>query len=121
MDSDPRDASRPPRLLRFLVQLLIRGRDASYIARDLDASFAHDVERGLGRGRAARRYAWNVVAIGAFLPGVGPLVEWAALGLWGYSLFLAIRTILGVSMNEALGICGAALLPPVLLLFWIFR
>ena len=66
-------------------------------------------------------YAWNVVAIGAFLPGVGPLVEWAALGLWGYSLFLAIRTILGVSMNEALGICGAALLPPVLLLFWIFR
>ena len=61
MDFDPRDAPRPPRLLRLLVHLLIRGRDASYIVADLDASFARDVERGLGRGRAARRYAWNVL------------------------------------------------------------
>jgi hypothetical protein len=62
MDFDPREAPRPPRLLRLLVHLLIRGRDASHIVLDLDASFARDVERGLGRGRAARRYAWNVLA-----------------------------------------------------------
>ena len=62
MDFDPRDAPRPPRLLRLLGHLLIRGRDASYIVADLDASFARDVERGLGRGGAARRYAWNVLA-----------------------------------------------------------
>jgi len=60
MDSD-RAAPRPPRLLRLLVRLLIRGRDASYIVRDLDASFARDVERGMGRGRAARRHAWNAM------------------------------------------------------------
>lgn len=53
---------RPPRLLSFLVRLLIRGRDASWIASDLDASFARDVERGLRRGRATRRYAWNALA-----------------------------------------------------------
>ncbi len=62
MDFDPRDVPRPPRLLRLLVHLLIWGRDASYIVPDLDASFARDVERGLVRGRAARRYAWNVLA-----------------------------------------------------------
>jgi predicted permease len=62
MGFDPRDAPRPPRLLRLFVHLLIRGRDASYIVADLDASFARDVERGLGRGGAARRYAWNVLA-----------------------------------------------------------
>ena len=61
MDSEPPGAPRPPRLLRLLTRLLIRGRDASYIGADLDASFAHDLERGLARGRAARRYAWNVL------------------------------------------------------------
>jgi predicted permease len=53
--------AKPPRLLRLLVRLLIRGPDASYIVPDLDASFARDVERGLGRGRAVRRYAWNAL------------------------------------------------------------
>ncbi len=61
MDSDPRGSPRPPRLLRLVVRLLIRGRDAAYIAGDLDASFGRDVERGLGRGRAVRRYAWNAL------------------------------------------------------------
>jgi putative ABC transport system permease protein len=62
MASDPRDAPHPPRLPRLLVRLLIRGRDASYIVSDLDTSFARDVERGIGRARAARRYAWNALA-----------------------------------------------------------
>lgn len=53
---------QPPRLLRLLVRLLIRGRDASYIVSDLDASFARDVERGLRGSRATRRYAWNALA-----------------------------------------------------------
>ncbi len=62
MGHDPRDPTRPPRLLRALARLLIRGRDASWIASDLDASFARDLERGRGRGPAVRRYAWNALA-----------------------------------------------------------
>ena len=54
--------ARPPRLVRLLVRLLIRGRDATWIVRDLDGSFARDLERGLGRGAAFRRYAWNASA-----------------------------------------------------------
>jgi predicted permease len=54
-------SARPPRLLRLFVGLLIRGRDALYIIHDLDASFARDVERGVGRGRAIRRYGWNAL------------------------------------------------------------
>jgi predicted permease len=62
MDSDHQHrVAKPPRLLRLLVRLLIRGPDASYIVPDLDASFARDMERGLGRGRAVRRYAWNAL------------------------------------------------------------
>lgn len=61
MTHDRRRRTRPPRLLRFLVRLLIRGRDASWIVSDLDASFARDMQRGLGRGRAIRRYVWNVM------------------------------------------------------------
>jgi predicted permease len=63
MDADHQH--RVPRLLqllRLLVRLLIRGRHAPYIVRDLDASFVRDVERGLGRGRAIQRYAWNALA-----------------------------------------------------------
>jgi predicted permease len=62
MDFGRRAAPVPPRVLRLVARLLIRGRDASYMVRDLDASFARDVERDLGRGKAARRYAWNVLA-----------------------------------------------------------
>jgi putative ABC transport system permease protein len=62
MASDPRATPRPPRLPRLVVHLLIRGHHASYIVQDLDISFARDVERGIGRGRATRRYAWNGLA-----------------------------------------------------------
>src|SRR5688572_15959766 len=62
MKADPHASPRPPLPLRILVGLLIRGRDASNIVTDLDASFARDMERGLGRGKAARRFAWNVLA-----------------------------------------------------------
>ncbi len=62
MTPDRREGGCPPRLLRLLVRLLIRGRDASYILSDLDASFARDIERGQKRGRAVRRYAWNALA-----------------------------------------------------------
>jgi putative ABC transport system permease protein len=61
MDGDPHVVYRPPWLLRLVARLLIRGRDASWILRDLDASFAHDLDRGLGRGSAIRRYARNVL------------------------------------------------------------
>ena len=66
-------------------------------------------------------YAWNAVAVGAFLPLLGVLVEWAAFALWGFSLLLATRAALRVEMDQAIKICGAALLVPLLLLFWIFR
>ena len=36
-------------------------------------------------------YAWNALGIGSSLPGIGPLFEWAALGLWAYALFQAAR------------------------------
>jgi putative ABC transport system permease protein len=62
MSPDRSEGGRPPRLLRALVRLLIRGRDATYIVSDLDASFARDIERGQKRGRAVRRYAWNTLA-----------------------------------------------------------
>ncbi len=62
MAPDRRDGESPPLFLRTLVRLLIRGRDASYILSDLDASFARDVERGCGRGRAVQRYVWNALA-----------------------------------------------------------
>ncbi len=58
---DVRSSPRPPRLLRLLARLLIRGRAASYIVSDLDASFGRDLKRGLGRGRAIWRYAQNVL------------------------------------------------------------
>jgi predicted permease len=61
MNPDRRATPLPPLVLRLLVRLLIRGRDASYIVRDLDASFVRDVERGIGRGRAVRRYVSNVM------------------------------------------------------------
>jgi predicted permease len=61
MSPDRRDRTRPPRLLRFLTGLLIRGPDASWIVRDLDASFERDVERGLGRATAMRRYTRNIL------------------------------------------------------------
>ena len=60
-DLDLRPSPRPPRLLRLLARLLIRGGVASYIVSDLDASFGRDLERGLGRGRAIWRYAQNVL------------------------------------------------------------
>jgi predicted permease len=62
MTPDRREGGCPPRFLRTLVRLLIRGRDATYIVSDLDASFARDIERGQKRGRAVRRYAWNALA-----------------------------------------------------------
>lgn len=61
MDCDTPPTPSPPWILRLLVRLLIRGHDAPYIIPDLDATFERDMERGLGRGRAARRYAWNIL------------------------------------------------------------
>lgn len=62
MKLDPRTPPRPPRLLRLLARWLIRGRHASFILPDLDASFTRDLERGLGRVRATMRYTSNILA-----------------------------------------------------------
>ncbi len=66
-------------------------------------------------------YAWNALAIGTFVPVLGVLIEWAALALWGLSLVLAARAALHTSMRQSIGICAAAVLVPITLLFWIFR
>ena len=59
MTSDREKRTSPPRFLRALLAALIRGRDASFIAADLEDSFVRDLERGETRRRAIRRYAWN--------------------------------------------------------------
>lgn len=56
--------TEPPRLLRRLASLIIRGPEARWVLADLDDTFERDVERGLGR-RAVRRYATNAVASAA--------------------------------------------------------
>ncbi len=63
-----------PRLLRRIAALLIRGRHAPFILTELDATFEHELERGLPIGRARLRYAMNVFA--------------SALNLWRTSIRL---------------------------------
>jgi hypothetical protein len=66
-------------------------------------------------------YAWNSLAILGFLPLIGILFQWGALGLWGASLVLATEQALGSTRQQAIGICILALGIPVLLLFGVFR
>ena len=55
-------APQPPRFWALVAWMLLRGRDAHLVRNDLAEAFARDVERGVGRGRATRRYAWNLLA-----------------------------------------------------------
>jgi hypothetical protein len=61
-------------------------------------------------------FAWNAPAIGASLPGVGPLLEWGSLLLWAASLALATRQVFGLSNGQAIGVCAGALGGPLLIL-----
>lgn len=64
-------------------------------------------------------YAWNGLGIGSSLPVVGPLFEWAALGLWAVALFQAARQVLRVTTGRAIVMCAVALGLPlgILLVF----
>jgi len=53
---------RRSRLGRLLAALLIRGREAPFILRDLDDSFHHDVARGLAPAEVRRRDLRNILA-----------------------------------------------------------
>ena len=55
-DRDP----RPPRLWALLARLLLRGESGSFVRQDLEESYARDLSRGMMRGRAGRRYAFNL-------------------------------------------------------------
>jgi len=65
-------------------------------------------------------YAWFVLFLGYELPFVGPLFGLAAVGLCMASNVLAVRAVLEISTERAIGICAAALAVPLLALWWIF-
>jgi hypothetical protein len=60
-------------------------------------------------------YAWFAVSIGASLPGIGGLVQWAALGLWAVALVQATRQATRLPTERAVGVCAAALAVALLL------
>ncbi|MEE8557833.1 MAG: hypothetical protein V3T14_08100 [Myxococcota bacterium] len=66
-------------------------------------------------------YAWNALALGGFLPFLGPVFQWAGLGLWAAALVLATREALRSTTSQALVICAVALALPVAVLFGLFR
>jgi putative ABC transport system permease protein len=61
--------SGPGRLLRALGALLVRGPSAPYVLGDLEEAMRRELERGVARGRARRRYVVNAVASGFRLLG----------------------------------------------------
>lgn len=80
-----------PRLISILARALIRGRDAKFIATELDESFFRDIERGVPRPRAIRRFFWNVSSsIGS--TWVGGVQVAAASGI-GLDARLAVRVL----------------------------
>ena len=56
-----RERRRPPRALRWVAALLIRGPAARFILRDLDDLLARDIEHRLTRRRALWRYGRNLL------------------------------------------------------------
>ena len=66
-------------------------------------------------------YGWNAVGLLGFLPFLGPVFQWAGLGLWGAALVVATREALRSTTNQALVICSVALVLPVVALFGLFR
>ncbi len=59
-------------------------------------------------------YAWFAVSIGASLPWIGWIVQWAALILWGLALVQATRQVTRLPIERAVGVCAAALLVALL-------
>lgn len=55
-------------------------------------------------------FAWNVLQIGAGLPFLGGLFQWAALGLWIVAMTQATRMVLSVSTGAAVAVCSGAIL-----------
>jgi len=60
--SAPGPSGRPPGLLRWLADLLIRGPDAPFVLAELNDALERDLASGMSPWRARRRLAWNVLA-----------------------------------------------------------
>jgi hypothetical protein len=60
-------------------------------------------------------YAWFALSIGASLPWIGWLVQWAALVLWGVALVQATRQATRLPTEQAIGVCAGALAIALLL------
>jgi len=56
-----RPSAVPPRWLRRLAALVVRGPDAPYVLGDLDEAYARERSRGSSRSRSARRYLRNTL------------------------------------------------------------
>ncbi len=74
-------SSSPPRLLRRLAGLLVRGPEAPYVLGDLEEAFERDLARGLPPRRARRRYLVNALGSGLTLTWSrlrhrGPTTSW---------------------------------------------
>jgi hypothetical protein len=54
-------------------------------------------------------YAWFALSIGASLPGIGWIVQWAALLLWGVALVQATRQVTRLPTERAAFVCAIAL------------
>jgi hypothetical protein len=65
-------------------------------------------------------YAWFVLFIGYELPLIGGLFGFSAVGLCLASNVLAVRAVMDISTERAVGLCAAALGAPLVLLWALF-
>lgn len=81
----------PPPLLRGLARVLLLGEVGGVVRADLGEAYVRDLQRGLSRGRANRRYGLNVVASALSL-GRATLTGAATRGI-GVDVRLGIRML----------------------------
>ncbi|GMV06520.1 MAG: hypothetical protein AMXMBFR53_27960 [Gemmatimonadota bacterium] len=83
--------SLPPRWLRRVAALLVRGPDATFVLGDLDEAYERDVKRGIPAGRAARRYLRNALGSSASLAWSG--LRSGGLGISWLDVKLGVRML----------------------------
>ena len=102
---------RRSRLSRILAALLIRGREAPFVLRDLDDAFNHDVARGVAPGEVRRRDLRNILASAWCM-----WTESLRLSAWRPSWIdvrLGLRTIKRTPGLSAVAVCALAIGIPV--------
>ena len=103
--------ARRSRLSRILAALLIRGREAPFVLRDLDDAFNHDVARGVLPGEARRRDLRNILTSAWSM-----WAESLRLSAWRPSWIdvrLGLRTIKRTPGLSVVAVCALAIGIPV--------